>query len=410
MPDIFAQQRVSLEEVSFRESIIGFDSRVEVTNTTDFPFSTVTHIRSDFPGGFSAIGSGTMISDTLLVTAAHVVFDTRFGGLADITATPGRSLDFMPFGQSGAADIWVPDTFIATDTQQYDFAIIELEEPLGAQTGHMNFAGSDGVGLFGTDIQVTGFPADLNFGGPRMFTAVDEAAETVGNVLRHYADTTGGMSGGPIVRLDDEGEPLLTAIHTNGGGGFFPNSGVRITDEIASILDTAINQGLDALRGIVPPVENPEQLPPLSLAEQVRAAFDEGFYLADNPDVAAAVDAGRMTAFQHYQTWGWAEGRDPNASFDTSFYLTENPDVAAAGMEPLFHFIAHGEGEGRSPNPSAVLARQNEDALEALDEAILAELSADSVPQSSAAEPAELLDLPDTSGAFARAEDLLDAA
>jgi hypothetical protein len=58
-------------------------------------------------------------------------------------------------------------------------------------------------------------------------------------------------------------------------------------------------------------------------------AFNEAYYLANNPDVAAAIDAGVFqSAEEHFNLFGWSEGRDPNENFDTSFYLSENPDVA----------------------------------------------------------------------------------
>ncbi len=80
-------------------------------------------------------------------------------------------------------------------------------------------------------------------------------------------------------------------------------------------------------------------------------AFNEEYYLANNPDVAAAIDAGLFqSAEEHYSLFGWSEGRDPNENFDTSFYLSENPDVAAAGVNPLDHFWAYGAAEGRIPN------------------------------------------------------------
>ena len=37
------------------------------------------------------------------------------------------------------------------------------------------------------------------------------------------------------------------------------------------------------------------------------------------------------------------------AHFDADFYLAENPDVAAAGMDPLTHYVRFGEAEGRAP-------------------------------------------------------------
>ena len=59
---------------------------------------------------------------------------------------------------------------------------------------------------------------------------------------------------------------------------------------------------------------------------------DEGFYYAQNPDVAAS----GADPVEHYAAFGRFEGRSPNALFDADFYLAENPGVAAAGrsVEP----------------------------------------------------------------------------
>jgi hypothetical protein len=74
--------------------------------------------------------------------------------------------------------------------------------------------------------------------------------------------------------------------------------------------------------------------------------FDAAYYLAHNPDVAAA----GADPLQHYLAYGWKEGRDPSACFDTNYYLKQNPDVAAAGVNPLVHFETHGWREGRQPS------------------------------------------------------------
>ena|GEM_PF-5440048 len=92
-------------------------------------------------------------------------------------------------------------------------------------------------------------------------------------------------------------------------------------------------------------------------------AFDTSFYLAQNPDVAAA----GMNPLLHYELFGWREGRDPNAFFDTDFYRVQNPDVAAAQVDPLLHFEMFGWIEGRDPGPAfdtdAYLARYPDVAL-----------------------------------------------
>ena len=75
--------------------------------------------------------------------------------------------------------------------------------------------------------------------------------------------------------------------------------------------------------------------------------FDPAYYLAQNPDVAAA----GVDPLQHYLSYGWHEGHNPNAYFNTNYYLNQNPDVAATGINPLQHFEDYGWREGRDPGP-----------------------------------------------------------
>ena len=71
--------------------------------------------------------------------------------------------------------------------------------------------------------------------------------------------------------------------------------------------------------------------------------FDDRFYLATNPDVAAA----GLDPLGHYATVGWLEGRDPSAFFDTDAYLFAYPSVDAAGINPFEHYLCSGAAEGR---------------------------------------------------------------
>lgn len=75
--------------------------------------------------------------------------------------------------------------------------------------------------------------------------------------------------------------------------------------------------------------------------------FDASWYLARNDDVRAA----RIDPYQHYLTYGWREGRDPNALFDVKYYLAQNADVRAAAIDPLAHYFVDGWREGRDPSP-----------------------------------------------------------
>jgi len=76
--------------------------------------------------------------------------------------------------------------------------------------------------------------------------------------------------------------------------------------------------------------------------------FDPAYYLANNPDIAAA----GVDPLQHYLSNGWKEGRSPNAYFNTNWYLNQNPDIRAAGLNPLQHYEDNGWKEGRDPGPN----------------------------------------------------------
>lgn len=76
--------------------------------------------------------------------------------------------------------------------------------------------------------------------------------------------------------------------------------------------------------------------------------FNTAYYLAHNPDVAAA----HINPLLHYENNGWKEGRNPSAGFNTRAYLAANPDVSAAAINPLSHYLQNGQSEGRQAYPA----------------------------------------------------------
>lgn len=78
--------------------------------------------------------------------------------------------------------------------------------------------------------------------------------------------------------------------------------------------------------------------------DPVRAEFDAAYYLANNQDVAVS----GIDPFEHFMTWGWREGRNPNRRFSIASYLDVNPDIVAAGVNPFAHYVVTGRGEGRA--------------------------------------------------------------
>ena len=71
--------------------------------------------------------------------------------------------------------------------------------------------------------------------------------------------------------------------------------------------------------------------------------FEPAWYLAQNPDLAAA----GADPLAHYLAAGALELRDPGPGFDSLAYHLANPDVAAAGLPALVHWRLYGRHEGR---------------------------------------------------------------
>jgi len=85
------------------------------------------------------------------------------------------------------------------------------------------------------------------------------------------------------------------------------------------------------------------------------AFFNTTFYEALNQDVKTA----GINPLTQFDQSGWKEGRQPSAAFDDAAYLAANPDVAAAKTDPLAHFLQSGAQEGRQPTALTHLIATN---------------------------------------------------
>ena len=72
--------------------------------------------------------------------------------------------------------------------------------------------------------------------------------------------------------------------------------------------------------------------------------FDSEWYCARYQDVTQL----ELSPAEHYIRIGARLLRDPGPDFSTAFYLITHRDVANAGVNPLWHYLAHGCDEGRA--------------------------------------------------------------
>ncbi|BDG71942.1 glycoside hydrolase family 99-like domain-containing protein [Roseomonas fluvialis] len=84
--------------------------------------------------------------------------------------------------------------------------------------------------------------------------------------------------------------------------------------------------------------------------------FDVDYYLARNPDVAAA----GVDPFEHFWCQGYKEGRDPSPAFDVRFYA-QRYLLGDLSENPFAHWLAHRHEpgvHGRMPDDEASVPRE----------------------------------------------------
>lgn len=72
--------------------------------------------------------------------------------------------------------------------------------------------------------------------------------------------------------------------------------------------------------------------------------FDETWYKEHCPNIEKTT----LTPVEHYLVVGYKLGINPSASFDGNRYLKQYDDVYQEGINPLLHYILHGQHEGRA--------------------------------------------------------------
>ncbi|MCJ2083791.1 5'-nucleotidase C-terminal domain-containing protein [Methylobacterium sp. J-090] len=266
------------------------------------------------PGG--AIQNDTLIFATALASAQV----TRSGGFTIVTGPEGRD------AISGFERIQFSDTTVVlNDGNRLVDDLFYL-----ARNKDVLAAGQDADAHFAAYGAGEGRDPNAFFSNRGYLAANSDVAKAGQNPLTHY-DTYGWKEG------RDPGAGFDTQFYLARN----PDVKAAGLDPLTHYLEYGQAEG----RAIFDAVGRPAD---------IKGGFDAEFYLLANGDVARAAGlvGGDTFAFarQHFDTYGWKEGRDPNAVFDTKGYLAAYGDVAAAGVNPLAHYDTYGWKEGRDPS------------------------------------------------------------
>ncbi len=224
------------------ESIVNEeDGRRYITNPTKPQYRLFSKLHLTFPNGKKCGGSGTLISSSHLLTAAHNVFNKKVGGhVTDISVIPAMADGQAPYGEIKGIGYYIHDDWVDADWEQkgkpepeFDIALVVLDRPIGDVVGYSGIAACGDATLQGRFVKLVGYPGDK--GGKQMWKMSNSFKNITPTRLFYDIDTYDGQSGSGI-RFNDKGFPFnkyLIGVHTNGQarrGAKTGNKGVRISN------------------------------------------------------------------------------------------------------------------------------------------------------------------------------------
>jgi glutamyl endopeptidase len=215
------------------ETVHGPDDRVQITNTSIYPWRVHASLLITAADNSMWIGTGWFIGPHTLMTAGHVVYiknsgvPGRDGWVKSINVMPGRNGSTLPYGSVTSTNFRSVTGWTNSGDPNYDYGAIIIPTELGNTVGWFGFGVYPDADLRTAIGNISGYPGDKPAGtqwyDSRQIASVDSLK------VYYDIDTVGGQSGSAVGRIID-GSRYGIAIHAYGGAT--TNSGTRITTPV----------------------------------------------------------------------------------------------------------------------------------------------------------------------------------
>lgn len=227
-PNPTEERLLQLPDVS--EVVIGADERVQITNTTAFPWRAICSLRIAAKDGSNYIGTGWFVGPRTVVTAGHCVYLHNHGGWArSIEVIPGRNGNVFPFGSATSSSFCSVTGWTSGKKREFDYGVIQLpgNQALGNRVGWFGYGNFSDATVRSITLNLAGYPGDKPNG--TMWYMALRASSVDSHVITYNIDTAGGQSGSPVWYLTN-GQRYAVGIHTN--GSLRGNSATRINKSV----------------------------------------------------------------------------------------------------------------------------------------------------------------------------------
>jgi V8-like Glu-specific endopeptidase len=230
---VLIYDQIFTEETVLMRINPGRDGREQIHDTTTWPYSIHAHLRLEF-GNQACGGSGVIVGPHHLLTCGHCVYDFQKKILFDnISVYPALNGVVAPFFAK-ATKAYMFKTWRDSGNQQFDMALLLLDQPIGNYVGWGGLLSTADKDLEQESVNITGYPGDKGF--KQMWSMSHTIKTVMPEQFDYIIDTHGGQSGS-AVWINKWGMPMIVGVHTNGvhpnriSETDAANSGVRLSVE-----------------------------------------------------------------------------------------------------------------------------------------------------------------------------------
>jgi glutamyl endopeptidase len=215
------------------EIVHGPDDRVQITNTSVYPWRVHASLLITAADNSLWIGTGWFIGPHTLMTAGHVVhiknsgIAGRDGWVKKIQVMPGRNGGSLPYGSVTSTNFRSVTGWTNNGDQNYDYGAIIIPTNLGNTVGWLGFGVYSDSDLLGSTGNISGYPGDKPTG--TQWYNFHKIASVNSRKVYYDIDTAGGQSGSAVYRIVN-GHRFAIAVHAYGGAT--TNSGTRIVTPV----------------------------------------------------------------------------------------------------------------------------------------------------------------------------------
>jgi V8-like Glu-specific endopeptidase len=215
------------------EVVIGPDDRVQITNTSSYPWRAHASLVIQAADNSSWIGTGWFIGPRTLMTAGHVVHiknsgvPGRDGWVKKINVMPGRNGNTLPYGSVTSTEFHSVTGWTQDGSEDYDYGAIIIPTNVGDTVGRFSFGVYSNADLTSIAGNISGYPGDKPQG--TQWYDWSNIARVTSRKVYYEIDTAGGQSGSAVYRIVN-GERYAIGIHAY--GDVAGNSATRITTPV----------------------------------------------------------------------------------------------------------------------------------------------------------------------------------